>query len=171
MNQHGLSLVDLRCVDKRLPGRRRRQWNRSGLFEINILRFERHLALFRNRKLRVTAAAHDRQVRINRIAGFELRYPGSCFFHHACDIITDDRRPFVEPSLGQHPLPRVRIHRIDCGCDDTHQNLVIFRLRSRHLFQFQCFWTAVLAQHHRFHQRPRCGMRRKTGDSRKRNHL
>src|SRR5947209_7534925 len=47
VNQHGLSLVDLRLIDERLPRCRRGQRHGGGFFKIN-LRLERHLALFRN---------------------------------------------------------------------------------------------------------------------------
>ena len=136
MNQHGLSLVDLRRIDERLPGRRRGQRHGGGLFEVNVLRLERHLSLFRSRKLGVTAAAHDRQVSVNRIASLELRCLGSCFFDHACDVIADDHRSFVQSSPRQHSLPHVRIDRIHPGRNHTDKDLVISRLRPRHLLQF-----------------------------------
>src|SRR5207248_4825598 len=112
MNQHGLSLVDLRVIDERLPRCRCGQRHGCGFFKINVFRLKRHLALLRGRELRITTTAHDWQISVNRIASFELRYPGSGFFDNTSDIIPDDYWLF-HPSYAPTAFPAARTYRQD----------------------------------------------------------
>ena len=153
VNQNGLALCHFRGVDQRLPRRGRRERNSRGFFETDVLRLERSLGFLGHRELGITAAAHHRQITVDRIALFEFLRVSASFLNHARDIVTDDGRAIVESAFGEHSLAHIAVHRIHTGSHHPNENLVILRFRFRRVLILQNFRPAPFVHDDRLHHR------------------
>src|SRR6185312_427541 len=125
------------------------------MFEIDRLRLERGVVLFRDYKLGITALFFKTEISVYRITVFEPGHPGPRLFHYARYVHPRNEREAAaatEPAFADG-----NVYWVDCRCHDSNENFVIFWLRPRRIFILQHLRSAILMNNNGLHRRLCCG--------------